>query len=50
MRENDRNRKRSFAYGVEAVVKRDAVLDGTALGTIDLEQLFIFMVKGEQRA
>ena len=42
--------KRSSAYGVEAVVKRDAVLDGTALGTIDLEQLFIFMVKGEQRA
>ena len=34
-------------YGVEAIVRRDAVPSGMDAGSIDIEQLFIFMVKKE---
>lgn len=35
-------------YGVEAIVHRDQIPVGMEIGPVDLEQLFIFMVKGEQ--
>lgn len=37
--------KRTSPYGVTAVVRRDALSAGTALGPITLEELFVFMVK-----
>ena len=40
--------KRESAYGVEAVVQRAALPRGTACGPVDIEQLFVFMVKGER--
>ena len=40
--------QRSSPYGVEAIVRRAAVPDGTALGRVSIEELFIFMVKGER--
>ena len=40
--------QRSSPYGVEAIVRRAAVSDGTALGRVSIEELFIFMVKGER--
>lgn len=39
--------KRETAYGVEAIVKRDAVPAGTELSPISIEELFVFMIKGE---
>ena len=38
--------KRESPYGVEAIVRRDAVPTGFALGAVSIEELFIFMVKG----
>ena len=35
-------------YGVEAIVRRDAVPAGLELSPVDIEQLFVFMVKGEK--
>lgn len=40
--------QRSSPYGVEAIVRRAAVSDETALGRVSIEELFIFMVKGER--
>ncbi len=37
--------KKVTPYGVEALVRRDAVPAGMQLSAIDIEQLFIFMVK-----
>ena len=34
-------------YGVEAIVRRDAVPSGMDTGNVDIEQLFVFMVKKE---
>ena len=39
--------KRVNAYGVEALVRRDAVPAGTELGNVGIEELFIFMAKEE---
>lgn len=39
---------RKYAYGVEAIVERDAVPQGLSLGSVDIEQLFIVMVKEEK--
>jgi len=39
--------KRESAYGVEAVVKKDALPAGMETGPVDLEELFILMVKGK---
>ena len=39
--------KRESPYGVEAIVERDLVPAGWELGSVDLEQLFIVMAKGE---
>ena len=38
--------KRESPYGVEAIVRRDAVPAGFTLGVVSIEELFIFMVKG----
>ena len=38
-------RKKQNAYGVEAIVRRDAVKPGTALSPISMEELFVFMSK-----
>ena len=38
--------KRESAYGVEAVVQRAALQRGVECGSVDIEQLFVFMVKG----
>lgn len=37
--------KKTNAYGVEAIVSRDFIPNGLELSPIDIEQLFIFMVK-----
>ena len=37
--------KRTNAYGAEVVVKKDAVPAGTELSPVDLEELFVRMVK-----
>jgi len=37
--------KKQSAYGAEAIVLRSAIPAGMAAGPVDLEQLFIFMVK-----
>ncbi len=39
--------RRESDYGVQAVVHRDAVPSGFEVSPIDLEDLFVFMVKGE---
>lgn len=36
-------------YGAEAIVRRDSVFDKNSLGTVDVEQLFIFMAKKEDK-
>lgn len=41
--------KRVTSYGTEALVRRDLVPDGLPLGTVSIEELFIFMAK-EDRA
>ena len=38
--------RKETAYGVEAIAARDAVPAGLSLNPIDIEELFIFMVKG----
>lgn len=38
--------KKESPYGVEAIVARNAVPQGVTAGPADIEQLFIFMVKG----
>lgn len=38
--------RKETAYGVEAIAARDAVPEGLSLSPIDIEELFIFMVKG----
>jgi len=40
--------KKASPYGVEAIVHRDKIPVGMEISPVDLEQLFIFMVKGEQ--
>lgn len=40
--------KRENAYGVEAMVERAAVPAGMSVSPIGIEELFIFMVKGEK--
>lgn len=40
--------KRENAYGVEAIVEREAVPVGMRVSPIGIEELFIFMVKGER--
>lgn len=40
--------RRTSPYGVEAIVRRATVPDGTALARVSIEELFIFMVKGER--
>lgn len=40
--------KKMTPYGVEAIVRRDRLPNGMASELIDIEKLFIFMVKGEQ--
>lgn len=37
--------KKQNAYGIEAIVRRDAVKPGTALSPISMEELFVFMSK-----
>ena len=37
--------RKETAYGVEAIAARDAVPEGLSLSPIDIEELFIFMVK-----
>lgn len=39
--------KRENAYGVEAIVERKAVPSWMSVGPIGIEDLFVFMVKGE---
>ena len=39
--------KKVTPYGVEAIVRRDAVPAGTDMGNVDIEQLFVFMIKKE---
>ena len=41
--------KRETAYGVEAIVKRDEVPAGMELSPISIEELFVFMVKEENK-
>jgi ABC-2 type transport system ATP-binding protein len=37
--------KKITNYGAEAIVLRDAIPSGLAVSPIDIEELFIFMVK-----
>lgn len=43
--ENGVLHKKQNPYGVEAIVRRDAVKPGTALSPISMEELFVFMSK-----
>ena len=38
--------KRQSPYGVEAVIRRDALTTGMEAGPVDLEELFVMMVRG----
>ena len=40
--------RRDTPYGCRLIVRRDAVPAGTELGSVSIEELFIFMVKEEQ--
>lgn len=40
--------KKVSSYGVEAIVHRNEIPRGMEISPVDLEQLFIFMVKGEK--
>ena len=40
--------QRDTPYGCRLIVRRDAVPAGTVLGSVSIEELFIFMVKEEQ--
>lgn len=42
--------KRESAYGVEAMVLRDRIPAGWEISPIDMEQLFVYMVKGGRAA
>lgn len=39
--------KRESPYGVQAIVKREAVPVGADIGNVTIEDLFVYMVKGE---
>lgn len=39
--------KRISPYGAQAVVRRNAVPSDVSLGAVDLEELFLFMIRGE---
>ncbi len=41
--------KKESPYGVEAIVRRDRIPSGLETSPVDIEQLFVFMVKGEER-
>ncbi len=41
--------KKESPYGVEAIVRRDRIPAGLETSPVDIEQLFVFMVKGEER-
>ena len=38
--------RKETPYGIEAIVKRSAVTDGTEISPVGIEELFVFMVKG----
>lgn len=40
--------KKVSPYGIEAIVRRNEIPRGIEISPVDLEQLFIFMVKGER--
>lgn len=40
--------KKESPYGVEAIVRRDAVPLGMNISSVNIEELFVFMAKGEQ--
>lgn len=40
--------KRVSPYGAEAIVKRNAAPEGMEFGPVSIEELFVFMVKGEK--
>ena len=40
--------KKVSPYGIEAIVHRNQIPSGIELAPVELEQLFVFMVKGEQ--
>lgn len=40
--------KRISSYGAEAIIKRDMARPGMEVGPVSIEDLFVFMVKGEQ--
>lgn len=40
--------KKESPYGVEAIVRRDRIPAGLETSPVDIEQLFVFMVKGEE--
>ncbi len=39
---------KTSAYGVEAVVRRDKMPSGMVVGPVSMEELFVYMVKGER--
>lgn len=39
---------KASAYGVEAVVRRDKMPSGMVVGPVSMEELFVYMVKGER--
>ena len=39
--------KRVTPYGIEALVRRDAMPAGAELDPVSIEELFVLMVKGE---
>ena len=39
--------KRESPYGVQAIVKREAVPNGMPVDNVTIEDLFVYMVKGE---
>ena len=45
-----RGGKTGSAYGVEAMVLRDRIPAGWEISPIDMEQLFVYMVKGGRAA
>ena len=46
--ENAVKHKKVTPYGVEAIVKRNEVPEGMDLSPVSIEELFVFMVKGER--
>ena len=41
--------RRDTAYGTDALVRRDALPQGIAVGDVSIEELFVEMVKGERK-